>query len=380
MPQHLQPRLPRLRILRRPDAGPSPENTRQPRQQAQPQPANDATEPAPPPKPAITTLAPGQKPSGTPAPQEQLFTLSRQLNFVQVPVTVKDDAGHLVERPVTSEFHRAGERSAAEHCVFHQRSRSRSRRRLIVDVDLPNTALDHVKQTFGALVGAFSEFDELAVYTYSNIVRSQQDFLGALSEKTAVTLELACARWKDCPRDRPINDNPMTIGPERQWPSVSRYRPQPCPASENRAYPESAVLNDAILRASADLGHRDPTRRRILFIISDGREKGSTASYDDVKKVLLTNNITVFAVGARYRSHSSLRQTGEDPPAAPGIWQYPAEIRFRYRGRGFGRVDPLRHRERILAADRRGSQPVHHSGTTATRQRIPWRIAASISG
>ncbi len=94
-----------------------------------------------------------------------------------------------------------------------------------------------------------------------------------------------------------VNDNPMTIGPSvngRQFPDTGRS----IPSMENRAYPESAVLNDAILQASVDLGHRDPTRRRILFIISDGREKGSTASYDDVKKVLLTNNITVFAVGA----------------------------------------------------------------------------------
>ena len=89
----------------------------------------------------------------------------------------------------------------------------------------------------------------------------------------------------------------MTMGPNvngRQFPDTGRS----IASMENRAYPESAVLNDAILRASADLGRRDPTRRRILFIISDGREKGSTASYDDVKKVLLTNNITVFAVGA----------------------------------------------------------------------------------
>ena len=93
---------------------------------------------------------------------------------------------------------------------------------------------------------------------------------------------------------------------------------------ENRAYPESAVLNDAILRASADLGHRDPTRRRILFIISDGREKGSTASYDDVKKVLLTNNITVFAVGV-------------DTAAIP---LYEKLARVRLPGQGYGNILP----------------------------------------
>jgi VWFA-related protein len=38
-------------------------------------------------------------------------------------------------------------------------------------------------------------------------------------------------------------------------------------------------------------------RRKIIFVISDGRELGSTASYSDTLKVLLTQNITVYAIG-----------------------------------------------------------------------------------
>jgi VWFA-related protein len=57
------------------------------------------------------------------------------------------------------------------------------------------------------------------------------------------------------------------------------------------------VLNDAILLAARDLSKRERERRKIIFIISDGREQGSTASYADTLKVLLTQNITVYAVG-----------------------------------------------------------------------------------
>jgi VWFA-related protein len=56
-------------------------------------------------------------------------------------------------------------------------------------------------------------------------------------------------------------------------------------------------MNDAILLAARDLSKRDRARRKIIFIISDGREQGSTASYKDTLKVLLTQNITVYAVG-----------------------------------------------------------------------------------
>jgi VWFA-related protein len=57
------------------------------------------------------------------------------------------------------------------------------------------------------------------------------------------------------------------------------------------------VLNDAILLAARDLAKRDRARRKIIFIISDGFEQGSVASYKDTLKVLLTQNITVYAVG-----------------------------------------------------------------------------------
>jgi VWFA-related protein len=60
---------------------------------------------------------------------------------------------------------------------------------------------------------------------------------------------------------------------------------------------QARVINDAILLAARDLSKRDRARRKIIFVISDGRERGSTASYADTLKVLLTQNIIVYAVG-----------------------------------------------------------------------------------
>ncbi len=60
---------------------------------------------------------------------------------------------------------------------------------------------------------------------------------------------------------------------------------------------ESHVMNDAILKAALDLAKRDPTRRKVIFVLSDGREYRSNASYHDVLKVLLTNNIMVYGIG-----------------------------------------------------------------------------------
>jgi VWFA-related protein len=56
------------------------------------------------------------------------------------------------------------------------------------------------------------------------------------------------------------------------------------------------VLNDAILRAALDLSKRDKARRKVIFIISDGKESGSTASYSGVLRLLLAQGIQVKAV------------------------------------------------------------------------------------
>jgi ATP-dependent protease HslVU (ClpYQ) peptidase subunit len=72
---------------------------------------------------------------------------------------------------------------------------------------------------------------------------------------------------------------------------------------------ESHVLNDAVLKAALDLAKRPRERRKVIFIISDGREYRSNASYRDVLKVLLSNNITVYAigVGGRFRFIARLK-------------------------------------------------------------------------
>ena len=94
---------------------------------------------------------------------------------------------------------------------------------------------------------------------------------------------------------------PVTGGPMAAGPTVNGRPFDPgAPSAQNRPMVrESHVLNDAILRAANDLvsSKRDPRRRKIIFVISDGREDGSTASYEDVKKLLLTQNISVYALG-----------------------------------------------------------------------------------
>jgi VWFA-related protein len=93
------------------------------------------------------------------------------------------------------------------------------------------------------------------------------------------------------------NGPPVTSGPLGPQGPYINGRPIDYPVNPVSTPPKIArVMNDAILRAARDLSKRDRARRKIIFVISDGRELGSTASYRDTLKVLLTQNITVYAV------------------------------------------------------------------------------------
>src|ERR1019366_8230221 len=58
---------------------------------------------------------------------------------------------------------------------------------------------------------------------------------------------------------------------------------------------EIHTLNDAILRAAVSLSTRPRDRRRVIYVISDGKEYGSKATTKQVIKYLQSHNIAVYA-------------------------------------------------------------------------------------
>jgi VWFA-related protein len=148
--------------------------------------------------------------------------------------------------------------------------------------------LKKINQTFAALGGAFGPFDEVAVFTYGNTVNKRQDF------GNTTRMELALQRLKD---ERGENAGASVVGGPFGSGPQTNSKPIPGSTQVITPTPEYHVLNDAILMAAQELAHRSPTSRKIIFIISDGQEYGSRASYAQVLKVLLTDGITVYGVG-----------------------------------------------------------------------------------
>jgi VWFA-related protein len=89
----------------------------------------------------------------------------------------------------------------------------------------------------------------------------------------------------------------VVSGPMATGPTVNGHPLDPGTPQVQTPAREAHVLNDAVLRAAADLSKRPKGRRKIIFIISDGKEDGSNASYSDVLKVLLSHEIAVYGIG-----------------------------------------------------------------------------------
>jgi VWFA-related protein len=261
-----------------------PANTRDAGQQPAPGPTNP--QPPPPGSREIKTVPPGSV-SRDESGRDQLLTLTKTVNFVTVPVTVKDTEGKLVEGLLAKDFN-IYEDGSLQKLTFFTSDPFPLSAALIVDQGLPEPALRKVNTTFSALGGAFGPFDEVSVFTYGNTVSKRQDF------GNSTRMEMALQRLKD---EAGANAGASVVGGPFDSGPVTNGKPMPGAPQMVTAQPEYHVLNDAILTAAQELAHRSPTSRKIIFIISDGQEYGSRASYAQVLKVLLTDGIIVYAIG-----------------------------------------------------------------------------------
>lgn len=279
-----------------PASGANPEqpaNTRDAGQQPQSEAANPPETPAPtnpePPPPGsreIKTVPPGSVRPGE-SGSDQLMTLTKTVSFVTVPVTVKDEEGKMIDGLLANDFS-IYEDGIKQKLTFFTSDPFPLSAALIVDQGLPDPVLRKVNQTFAALGGAFAPFDQVAVFTYGNSVNKRQDF------GNSTRMELALQRLKD---ESGANAGASVVGGPFGSGASTNSKPVPGGNLVITPTPEYHVLNDAILMAAQELAHRSPASRKIIFIISDGQEYGSRASYAQVLKVLLTDGIAVYAIG-----------------------------------------------------------------------------------
>jgi hypothetical protein len=101
------------------------------------------------------------------------------VNAVPIPVTVKDATGRLFPG-LTKDNFSVLEDGKKQRISFFTSDPFPVSAAIIVDVGMPEIALRKITETFPALVGSFSQFDEISIYTYGNTVKQQQDYVAAL--------------------------------------------------------------------------------------------------------------------------------------------------------------------------------------------------------
>ena len=213
-----------------------------------------------------------------------------------MPVTVKDSKGQLVAGLTWRDFKVYENNVYVPTVVFSTDSTPLSIA-FVIDQTLPSNVMSEVNTSMGAIQGALTPYDEAAVFSYTNGPKEWTGFTGAQGARLPAVLALAKSTGTD--PMIPDNSGPLAGCPIRQNGSCVDPNLQPGRSTGNDSFislpKEIHTLNDAILAAARELSRRPKERRRVIYVVSNGNEHGSTATWKEVVKYLQTNNIAVYA-------------------------------------------------------------------------------------
>jgi Ca-activated chloride channel family protein len=216
----------------------------------------------------------------------------KNVNYVVLPITVKDGAGRLVPDLQRDEFRVLDDNVEQRIEVFTAEAFPLSLV-VLIDNDLKSKDAHQVEPSLEAIVGGMSAGDEAFICRFDQYFHAGKGFT---TDQDKLLTELKRERLDSRPSvaagggpfDSPtINGQSVTGGP-----AVPRT------TIELKGQPTKA-LDDAVYAAAQLLKDRGRERRKIIVLVSDGvnNPKFNTNKYDVVLKELLRSNISVFGVG-----------------------------------------------------------------------------------
>jgi len=211
-------------------------------------------------------------------------------------VTVKDSKGKLVPGLTWRDFKVYENGNFADLKVFTVDAFPLSMA-FVVDQSLPRDTMERVNESLGALQGGLTPYDEIEVFSYANGSHNHSGgFTGAQSARVPYVLSMVKSSGTE--QLNPVPGGPFAGCSIRQNGNCIDPNLQPGKSAGSGDWmvipKEIHTLNDAIFAAAKELSTRPKERRRIIYVISDGKENGSKATYKEVLKYLQTNDISVY--------------------------------------------------------------------------------------
>ncbi len=221
-----------------------------------------------------------------------------RVNFVEVPFTVKDKRGQLVPA-LTWRDVRVFENGTRRQLRLFTTDPYPLSVAFIVDQSMPYQTMNQVNTALGAVQGAFTPYDEMAVYTYNNGTRLATDYTGAQSARIGAVMEQTKSTGREhiFPGGGPL-DNNININNNAQNvidPNTNTFHGTRQQGAVQNLPKEQHPLNDAIFEAAKSLARRPDGRRRIIYVVSDGKEAGSKVKGKELIKFMQTNKISLYA-------------------------------------------------------------------------------------
>ncbi len=230
-----------------------------------------------------------------PAPgdyQKGVTTFTTRVDAVTVPVTVLDKKHQQVAGLTWRDF-QIYENNVRQTIRFFSADAVALSVALVIDQSLPRDTMKKVNDSMLAIQGGFTPADEVAVFTYADGVNNPTDFTAALGTRLPAVLQASKKPGEYL--GTPINSGPFYGGPKINGIDVDpNLSPQRGNAGVGVIPKEIHTLNDAILAAGKALSTRPKGSRRIIYVISDGKESRSKASYREVVKYLQTQKVQVY--------------------------------------------------------------------------------------
>jgi VWFA-related protein len=223
-------------------------------------------------------------------------TIISNTNAVEVPVTVKDSKGRLVAGLTYRDF-RIFENNQRQHISVFVVDPYPLSVAYVIDQSVTQDVMSNVNASLGAIQGSLTPYDDVAVFSYNNGAKELTGFTGAQSHRLEAVLALNKATGRE--EGVPVNSGPLagcaiTSNEGCVDPNLQQGRSAGGTSFMNIPK-EIHTLNDAILQAAVELSRRPPGRRRVIYVISDGKEYGSKAKEKEVIKYLQSHNIGVYA-------------------------------------------------------------------------------------